>query len=437
MTAVSARPRVLVLSSVPVGRRMIGAAIRPYELARGLSRDADVVLAMPAAPDEPASGVETAVFSHQDPRALVPLVRWADAVVTQPQWPLITRLLRRSGTRIVLDLYVPEPLELLEAHATRRPVIRRAWQALSLDRHVAGLRIAHHVVCASEGQRDLWLGTLLGRRALTPALYDRDPRLRSQLAVVPIGLPEQPPRAQPGAGIREALPALGADDEIVLWNGGIWEWLDAPTAVKAVHRLRRARPRARLVFMGRGTHQAEVRATAEVEALARELGELDDGVFVNDGWVPYDQRGTWLLEADAAISCHADHLETRFAFRTRLTDCLWAGLPVVCTAGDELAARIARDDFGAVVGERDAAAAAAALAGVLERGRGAYAARMQAAAADYAWPRVVAPIRDWLQDELPPRLGGARMPGEALRDGGYVTARTALNVIGLRDWPGG
>ena len=33
----------------------------------------------------------------------------------------------------------------------------------------------------------------------------------------------------------------------------------------------------------------------------------------NDGWVPYEERGAWLLQADCAVSTHRDHLETRFA----------------------------------------------------------------------------------------------------------------------------
>jgi len=34
-----------------------------------------------------------------------------------------------------------------------------------------------------------------------------------------------------------------------------------------------------------------------------------------------------LYRAAAVISTHRDHLETRYAFRTRLLDCLWAGVP--------------------------------------------------------------------------------------------------------------
>ena len=70
---------------------------------------------------------------------------------------------------------------------------------------------------------------------------------------------------------------------------------------------------------------------AEAVALAEELGLRDRVVFFNFGWVPYAERGRYLLEADVAVSAHFDDIETRFAFRTRFLDCLWAGLPVVTT----------------------------------------------------------------------------------------------------------
>lgn len=436
VTGSTRRPRVLVLSSATVGRKMLGAAIRPYELTRALARDNDVVLAMPHAPDEGPVDVRWTVFAHQDPATLRPLLARADAVVAQPQWPAVTRELARSGKRLIFDLYVPEPFELLEAHAGKRPSVRAGWQALALDRLDDALRVGHHLVCASERQRDLWIGLLLGARVLRPPIYDRDPDLRAMIDVVALGVPVEPPRAISGRGMRAALPQLGPQQEIVLWNGGIWSWLDAASAIEAMALLRERRPSARLVFMGRGSHEAGRRTAADAEALARRLGLLGETVFLHDGWVPYEERASWLLEADCAVSCHVDHLETRFSVRTRLMDCLWAGLPVVCTSGDDLAARVAGDDLGVVVPERDPAAIAAGLERVLDRGRRAYEPALARAAAEYSWSRVVAPITAWVADDrLPPRLGATRRPLHAARDAAYLGARAALNAVGLRRWP--
>ena len=134
------------------------------------------------------------------------------------------------------------------------------------------------------------------------------------------------------------------------------------------------------------------RAEREARDLASELGVIDRSVFFNDGWVPYERRADWLLDASCAISTHRSHVETRLAFRTRLLDCFWAELPVVCTGGDELGERIERDGLGVTVPEGDAEAVAAALEAVLERGRDAYSERLRLEAEQFAWSTVAEPL---------------------------------------------
>ena len=155
----------------------------------------------------------------------------------------------------------------------------------------------------------------------------------------------------------------------------------------------------------------------------------------------YAERTDWLLDAACAVSCHPRHLETRFAFRTRYLDCLWARLPLVVTEGDVLADRIAAENLGATVPERDPAALADALERVLTHGRTLYGERLAAAAADYAWPRALADLVAFATatGERPVPLGDGvpRRPGHAARDRGYRTVKGALNAAGVRDWPRG
>jgi glycosyltransferase involved in cell wall biosynthesis len=165
-------------------------------------------------------------------------------------------------------------------------------------------------------------------------------------------------------------------------------------------------------------------------------------VRFNDGWVPYEERGAWLLQADCAVAAHRDHLETRFAHRTRVLDCLWAGLPIVCTRGDDLAERIERDDLGATVPPEDPDALAGALARVLDRGRGVYAERLAAAAEELRWSRVAEPLTRLIAAPGPSRSLGARAgrprprsAGLRARDAAYVATKTALNALGREDWP--
>jgi hypothetical protein len=129
-------------------------------------------------------------------------------------------------------------------------------------------------------------------------------------------------------------------------------------------------------------------------ALADELALRDRVVFFNFGWVPYAERGHFLLEADIAVSAHFDDIETRFAFRTRLLDCLWAGLPVVTTRGDTLGDLVVAGgaghavDFGDVQGWVDALEALLDDAPALQLARDA-ASRLRSS---FEWQRVLQPL---------------------------------------------
>jgi glycosyltransferase involved in cell wall biosynthesis len=418
------RPRsVLFLTHDPVGAEMGGNAIRAFELARAAAARMPVTLAAPAGKGDPPSTPATiARFDPGAPTALKALIDAATDVVAMPQGPLVAGWLRRSGARLVHDLYDAAPFETLEIFSGRHRAIRAWWATLAYDHALAALHDGHQLICANDRQRDLWVGAMVGQRLIGPEAYERDPGFWSVIGEVPFGVPEDPPRA--GPGLRARFPDLPADAEIVLWNGGIWNWMDPVTAVRAVARLAARRPQVRLVFMGRGPAPGPgARAYEEAQGAARELG--GDLVHFNDGWVPYAERGGWLLEADCAISTHADHLETRFSFRTRLLDCFWAGLPVVCTGGDDLAERIERDDLGATAPPGDVGAVAAGLEQVLDRGRAAYAPALARAAADLAWPRVAQPLIDFLTGPVPPRLGD----GRPLADPGRRARGAATRVL--------
>jgi glycosyltransferase involved in cell wall biosynthesis len=428
---------VLVVSLERISRQMAGPGIRSYELAKALRPVADVTLAGVETDAEPVGDFDVVQYHLRDQQRLRPHIAAADVIVGQPPWPQTAAWMRASGARLVFDLYDPEPLEVLEMLSDQRLWLRRVLGTLTIDRIVAALHDGHNFLCASEKQRDMWLGMMLGERRIQPRLYDRDPSLRSVIDIVPFGLPAEPPRPTGAPGPRARF-GLGDDDELVLWNGGIWNWLDAPTAVRAVAALAERRPGVRLVFMGASQVAAGRRAAEATRQVAADLGVLDRIVFFNDEWVPYAERADWLLQADVAVSTHVEHMETRFAFRTRLLDCFWAGLPVVCTQGDDLAALVEQEDIGVAVPHEDHEAVAAGLERVLARGRADYAGRIAAVAERFAWSRVSEPLARYVTAGPPPAAASplrGRHPLHALRSGGYRAGRAALNAVGLREWP--
>jgi hypothetical protein len=396
--------RVLVVTEDPLGEMLGGAAIRAFETARCLTDVAEVTLAAPGSEPPGLAPVTHAPFELEDPRALRPLLREADVVIMRPPSTVMAGWLRRSSARIVFDLCDPLPLDILEAQASAPREQQILWHTIALDHFLSALRTGHHFICSGRRQRDLYVGALLGLRLIHPAAYAADPTFRTFLERVPFGIPANPPERVTGAGPRGRL---GADAQILLWNGGIWNWLDPCTAVEATVKAAERCPRVRLLFMfskgGDGPAQREARAARE---LAQRLGALDRLVFFNEEDISYRERASWLMDADCIVSTHFDHLEAEFSFRTRLLDCFWAGVPAVCTDGDELSELIEEHDGGVTVPPGDVDAVAEGIVEVLGNGRDAYRERLQAAGTHLTWPRVVEPLRRMVLLPGPPRALG-------------------------------
>jgi glycosyltransferase involved in cell wall biosynthesis len=388
--------RVLLVANDLVGTSMGGPGIRYWRFAEELSEHFDVTLAVPFETDLDSDRFRLVVANPWSAREMTTLSRGFDAVVAQ-RLPVPTMLaLAGSPTRTVYDLYAPLTIENLafDALEPEKPA-KETYHRLNTLTQATALRSGDAFVCASEKQRDLWLGALLTEGRIDHRSYLTDRSLRGLLDVVPFGIDSEPPRR--GPGIRGVVPGIGEHDKVVLWGGGIWNWFDPLTVIRAVAELSGHRPDIRLVFLGTAHPNPAVpamRRTAEAIALAHELGLVDRHVFFNDGWVPFAERGAHLLDADIGVSAHFEDLETRFAFRTRLLDYFWAGLPVVATKGDALADLVARRGLGHTVDFEDVPAWVAALDRVLadEAGRAEISARLGTVREEFAWPRVVEPL---------------------------------------------
>jgi glycosyltransferase involved in cell wall biosynthesis len=429
------RASVLVLSAEPVGERVAGPAIRAAELARALAAEHDVTFAAPGPSRPPADGVRLLEAGFEQLDVLLEQASRHDVVVAQELPPTLLGRLARLPARVVLDLYNPVVVEVLEAVAARPARAQRRIQSLIASRSLAQLAAADFVVCASERQRDLWLGGMALGGLIELDAYRRDPTLRSLIDVVPFGIPAEPPRAAAESPLRAAFPVIAPGDRVLLWAGGVWGWLDPATAIRATGML----DRTHLVVMGTvrpGAARTGQEPFAErAMELARRAGLEGERVHFNPGWVPYAERGAWLLDADLGVTAHHDHLEARYSFRTRVLDYLWAGLPVVGTRGDALAELVEREGLGRTVEPGDAEGFAAACRELLEDAA-AYAAareRIAAVAPGLRWEEAARPLVEWCsRRDLPPRRPDRRVLRRALREQYLRTIPNTLDERGVR-----
>ena len=287
------RTSVLVVSAEPVGARMAGPAIRAYELARALAGACDVTLAAPA-PSEVADPriAPASQAGMAEVEALVAAAREHDVVVAQELPPVALERLARSPTRLVADLYNPVVVELLAGVA--EPAAARAAPDPRPDRR------AHGRALRGGRPRDL------RERAPARPLDRRDGPARARRRR---GLPAATRRCARSSrscrsgcrtgrrrratgALRAAFPAIGADDRVLVWGGGVWGWLDPITPMRAVERMAQARrpagapraarrrpPGARGDRAGGGRRggrrgRAARRAARPARALQRGLGAL-------------------------------------------------------------------------------------------------------------------------------------------------------------------
>lgn len=389
-------PRLLIISHDTVGARMAGPGIRAWEMARALAAQQPVTLIAPASSDCAPAGFAVGSYTWGDAASLAPWLRDAGVVLANGHVLAAHPELAHLARPLALDLYDPVALENLELFRNADPAVRVARMADDRALLARQLAAADFIACATERQRDLYIGALLALGRVTPARTDADPQLRGLIDVVPFGLPSEPPLKR-GPGVRGMLPGIGERDALVLWSGGLWDWLDPLTLVEAIAIARARRPDVRAVFLA-GRHPGgamPMRAPDAARARASALGLLGASVFFYDEWAPYEQRANFLLEADLAVSLHHAHLETTYAaVRSRFLDHLWAGLPSVVSAGDAAADLVQRHRLGRVVAPGDATAVAEAIVHLLddETERAACVRRARALAHEFTWERVVRPL---------------------------------------------
>jgi hypothetical protein len=396
---------------------MAGPAIRAWNMAEVLTADGNDVALMTTTLLEP---VDAPFALHRivpgEDAAFAALEAWADVIVFQGHAMAQFDALRTTEKVVVADIYDPMHLEMLEQGRELGPAtwnLRVSTATAVLNEQLA---LADFFLCASERQRLFYLGQLTTLGRVNPATYENDPHLSHLLAVAPFGLSATRPVHEIDVvkGVREGI---AADDKVLIWGGGLYNWFDPLSLIRAVAGVSKRRDGVRLFFLGtRHPGVDEMGIVRESFDLARELGALDTSVFFNETWVQYDERQNYLLEADAGVSTHMSHIETTFAFRTRILDYLWAGLPMVVTEGDSFAELVEAEGLGIVVPAQDVAALEAAIERVLFDDDFARMTRanVERVRERFVWERALAPLVEFVRaprrsaDRVDRSAGGKR-----------------------------
>ncbi len=352
---------LVIVSNEVVTQDMAGPAIRVWNFAKVLSAHMHVILAIPNKNE--LDEQEFDIKSFKDDKSLKEIIEHADIILSGGTTFYRYRCIKESQKYLVMDMYDPYNLATL-AEYSGKPFQERLDVHQSIHFNLnEELYNGDFFLCASERQRDFWLGMLSALNRVNPFTYHEDPSLRKLIDIVPFGLPSHEPMHDKKV-LKGVVDGIGQDDFLILWGGGIYNWFDPITLVKAMDLVRAEREDIKLYFMGIKHPNPEVRELSMVNDtvnLAGKMGLTDKTVFFNFGWVPYHERHNYLLESDAGIITHPQHIETRFSFRTRILDYIWTGLPIISTRGDSLSGLIEKEQMGITVVEDDPVALAHAI----------------------------------------------------------------------------
>lgn len=410
------RRRILIVTGDQLSARMAGPAIRAWNLAGLLGREHDVRLATVHEADVTSPHFEIVVTPVQASRSMDEHVEWADVILFQGYALNLFPALQQTDKVMICDLYDPMHLEQLEQARELGPERWRHEVSTATEALNVQLRRSDFFVCANDRQRHFWLGQLAALGRLNPDNYSDDETMERLIGIAPFGLERERP-VQTRHAIKGAVDGIGPDDKVIIWAGGVYNWFDPVTLVRAVAELAERRPSVRLFFLGMkhpNPHVPQMRAATQARALAEELGLTDKHVFFNERWVDYADRQNYLLDADAGVTTHYQHVETTFAFRTRILDYLWAGLPIVTTGGDSFGELVSRQELGLTVGQEDVSALADALEIVLFDDD--FAARARANIAkvreEFTWEKALDAVVQFCRDPhtAPDRLRDVPLP---------------------------
>jgi glycosyltransferase involved in cell wall biosynthesis len=396
------RRNLLIISSEVVSKQMAGPAIRVYNFAKILSEHLNVTIARP---NEPA--MEEQVFKivqYKDEASLRPLLEKSDIVLCAGMTFSKFKSIRNSDKYLIMDIY--DPYNLASLIEYKDETIEKQLDVYKSVHFIANemLYYGDFYICASDRQRDFWLGMLAALGRVNPYSYNQDPAMRKLIDVVPFGLPSEKPLHTRDV-LKGVIKGIEKDDFVLIWGGGIYNWFDPLTLIKAMNKVWEKRRDIKLFFLGVKHPNPQVKELSlvnETVELSKKFGLEGKNVFFNYGWVDYDQRQNYFLESDAGVITHPEHIETRFAFRTRILDYLWTGLPIISTKGDSLSELVEKEGLGLTVDAMDAEMLAEKIIYLAEN-RDFYNScrqKIAKAAEVYNWEKVCEPLIQFCSDPV-------------------------------------
>jgi glycosyltransferase involved in cell wall biosynthesis len=275
----------------------------------------------------------------------------------------------KSSSLVVFGAYPPvEPL--FYAYQKNKIIITYLWSIgpigslefkdfksqkdqASLHRYITAsynlsLLLSDKIFCRDANIRNLVLGSLISLGRVNLENYKKDRKLNKLIEVASFGLDKKAPVKKKDI-YRVKYEGIERNDFLLMWNGGIWNWNDAETLIRAIAKLKN--PKIKLIFQGFKHPDKNKKLSLEAKKallLAEKLKLKDRRIFFSEEWLPHKERADFLLESDLGVVSSPDIPEANLFFKTRIYDYIWSGLPMIVNDCEAFADIVEKNELGLI-----------------------------------------------------------------------------------------
>lgn len=333
--------KCLIISDGPVPTpehsSVEGGGLRVWGLAKGLSqaKELEVHVAYNNAYRKNKfthtyEGIKITTWSYESLNSLISVY---DTILINFWFHMLsTSVLKvlRPNQQLVLDCNVPVYTEF-SARESHDIDSENSFYQSELPQWNAVLRRGDVFLCANTAQKYYYQGVLSAIGRINPINYSD-----KSILIVPYGIHREAPR-QTYSPITSNLK--NKKTKKLLWFGGLYPWFDILDLVKALVEVNKTVAVNLTIVGGKNPY------TVKNKDFQKRYDELQDFLYENkeannfitfQEWIPFKERANWYLDSDLAVMINRIGPENELAWRTRLADFLWAGLPTITNGGDPL-----------------------------------------------------------------------------------------------------
>lgn len=330
-----------VASGYEVSNAMAGVGLRIWELAQVLASEFAITILTPTRSDLEFPGI---TFVTRDNGGWLQAIEQSDAVVFYDM-PDTSMLLfaHRLGKQIVCENAPPfEHLEYRSIRYAEKPDVQ--YTAL-VDAFKLQVFLSDHFIARSSVERAGVLAALALCGRLNYINYDVSATLDHLVSHIPVAF-----NRHSDAIAEAAMPTLEPVDYV--WNGGIWDYYDPTSVVKAVGKLSTRGVPLCVRFMYMPPHNQEIVEAQSLTTVIREL-DLNEQVAIHRDFIPH-QSCDGVVRSNRAIICIGKPgIENQTCHRFRLRDVFLYRMPIIIDRHGASGDLVRQFGIGLIVDGRD------------------------------------------------------------------------------------